>query len=66
MGVWAWILIAVAAIVVIAAVVFWFVRRRRERRELRDWFGPEDDRGRRVGEKPSGGRRRASGTRRAP
>jgi hypothetical protein len=41
MGVWVWILIAVAAIVVIAAVVLAFVRRRRHRRELRDWFGPE-------------------------
>jgi hypothetical protein len=64
MDVWVWILIAVAAILVIAAVVFGFVRRR-QRRELRDWFGPEYDRTRRGGEKPSGGRRRARGTRRA-
>jgi flagellar biosynthesis/type III secretory pathway M-ring protein FliF/YscJ len=63
---WVWILIAVAAIIVIAAVVFAFVRRRRQRRELQDWFGPESDRTRRDGEKPSGGRRRASGTRKAP
>ena len=41
MDAWVWILIAVAAIVVIAAAVFGFVRRRRQRRELRDWFGPE-------------------------
>ena len=41
MDAWVWILIAVAAIVVIAGVVFGFVRRRRQRRELRDWFGPE-------------------------
>ena len=41
MDAWVWILISVAAIVVIAAVVLAFVRRRRQRRELRDWFGPE-------------------------
>jgi len=41
MDAWVWILIAVAAIVVVAAVVFGFVRRSRQRRELRDWFGPE-------------------------
>ncbi len=62
---WLWIPIAVAAIVVIAAVVFWFVRRRQQRRELREWFGPERPE-RRVGEKPSGGRRRAGRTRPAP
>ena len=66
MDAWVWILIAVAAIVVIAAVVFAFVRRRRQRRELRDWFAPEPNRTRRAGEKPSGGRRRASGTRKEP
>jgi len=66
MDAWVWILIAVAAIFVIAAVVFAFVRRRRQRRELRDWFGPESYRTRRGGEKPSGGRRRPRGTRKAP
>jgi hypothetical protein len=41
MDTWVWVVIVAAAILVLAAVVFWFVRRRRERRELRDWFGPE-------------------------
>jgi flagellar biosynthesis/type III secretory pathway M-ring protein FliF/YscJ len=65
MDAWVWALIIVAAIVVIAAVVFGFVRRLRQRRELHDWFGPESVRTSRSGEKPSGGRRRASGTRKA-
>jgi hypothetical protein len=62
MDAWLAILIAVAAIAVIAAGAFWIVRRRRQRRELREWFGPERPE-RRVGEKPSGGRRRAGRTR---
>ena len=66
MDAWVWILIAVAAIVVNAAFVFAFVRRRRQRRELRDWFGPEAVRTRRSGEEPSAGRTRARGTRKAP
>lgn len=66
MDAWVWILIAVAAIVGIAAVVFAFERRRRQRREMRDWFGPESVRTRRGGEKPSDERRRARGARKAP
>jgi hypothetical protein len=44
MDAWVWIVIAVAAIVVLAVVVFLVARRVRQRRELRDWFGPEYDR----------------------
>jgi hypothetical protein len=44
MDAWVWIVIAVAAIVSLAAIVLWSERRRRQRRELREWFGPEYDR----------------------
>jgi hypothetical protein len=44
MDAWVWIVIAVAAIVILAAIVLWSARRRRQRRELREWFGPEYDR----------------------
>jgi hypothetical protein len=44
MDAWVWIVIAVVVIVVVATIALWFVRRRRQRRELREWFGPEYDR----------------------
>ena len=44
MDAWVLIVIAVAAIVGLAAIVLWSARRRRQRRELREWFGPEYDR----------------------
>jgi hypothetical protein len=42
LGAWVWIVIALAGIVVLA-VGLWAVRRRGQRREMREWFGPEHD-----------------------
>jgi hypothetical protein len=57
MDAWIWIVIVAAAVVVLAAIAFWSVRRQRQKRELREWFGPEYDRS----VKSARSRRRAEG-----
>jgi hypothetical protein len=44
MDAWVWIVIVAAAIILLAAVVFLIARRQLQKRDLRNWFGPEYDR----------------------